>query len=470
MKKHTVEKIGGTSMSNFDLLINNIFIGGRKGEELYNRIFVVSAYGGITNMLLEHKKTGEEGVFGLYAKGDPKWKLALKDVETEMCKINSNLAANSGLDLEKAYEFVKFRISGLESCLVDLRKLCSYGHFDIADYLPACREMLSAVGEAHSAYNSTLILQSMGVNAICVDLSGWREEEKYDMEDKIAEAMKDIDLTTQLPIVTGYTKCNEGIMQMFDRGYSEITFSKLALITEAKEGIIHKEFHLSTGDPKLMGQDKVRIIGETNFDIADQLADLGMEAIHPKASKEMAAKNISIRVKNAFEPDHPGTLISRDYISPEPRVEMVLGKKNMLALEVYDPSMVGEPGYDYKILEFLDKHRVSYIAKSSNANTITHYIDANAKSLKECLEELKACFHYARVSTKPIAMVVATGSNMQIPGLLAKAASALANAEINILAVSQCIRQVNMQFIIEEDKFDLGLKTLHQALVEDKIV
>ncbi len=454
-------------MSNFDLLINNIFIGNRKGDELYNRMFVVSAYGGITNMLLEHKKTGEPGVYALYASGDPSWKEALQAVEDEMCRINSRLAEKASLDLEKAYEFVKYRISGLEACLSDLRRLCSYGHFALEDYLPACREMLSAVGEAHSAFNSTLILQSMGVNAVFVDLSGWREEDTYDMEEKIRIATKDLDVKNQLPIITGYTKCKEGIMTIYDRGYSEITFSKLAIITDAVEGIIHKEFHLSTGDPKLIGEDKVRIIGETNFDIADQLADLGMEAIHPRASKEMAAKNIAIRVKNAFEPDHPGTTISTGYISPEPRVEMILGKRDMLAIEVYDPGMVGEPGYDYKILEYLDKHKVSYIAKSTNANTITHYVDACAKHLEKCLEEIRSCFEYGRIRTEEIAMIAVTGTNMKEPGLLAKASGALAAEGINVLGFSQCMRQVNMQFITSPDDFDRGIKVLHKALVED---
>lgn len=454
-------------MSNFDLLINNIFIGDRSGEDLYNRMFVVSAYGGITNMLLEHKKTGEPGVYALFAAGDPSWKDALKGVEDEMCRINSRLAEKSGLDLEKAYEFVKYRISGLEACLSDLRRLCSYGHFELEDYLPACREMLSAVGEAHSAHNSTLILQSMGVNATFVDLSGWKEEITLDMDEKIRQAVNELDVTKELPIITGYTKCKEGIMTMYDRGYSEITFSKLAIISDAVEGIIHKEFHLSTGDPKLIGEDKVKIIGETNFDIADQLADLGMEAIHPRASKEMAAKNIAIRVKNAFEPDHPGTIISTGYISPEPRVEMVLGKKDMMAIEVYDPGMVGEPGYDYKILEHLDKHRVSYIAKSTNANTITHYVDAYAKQLTNCIAELRACFQGARIRTENIAMIAVTGSNMKEPGLLAKAADSLAQEGINVLGFSQCMRQVNMQFIISPDDFDCGIKVLHKALVEE---
>ena len=73
MGLHTVEKIGGTSMSRFGELLDNIFIGNRTGEELYNRIFIVSAYGGITNLLLEDKKTGEPGIYGSFAAGDPVW-------------------------------------------------------------------------------------------------------------------------------------------------------------------------------------------------------------------------------------------------------------------------------------------------------------------------------------------------------------------------------------------------------------
>ena len=466
MANHTVEKIGGTSMSNFDLLVNNIFIGNRTGSDLYNRIFVVSAYGGITDLLLEHKKTGAPGVYSLYAEGNPDWRKVLRSVEDEMCQINSRLAEKSDLDLEKAYAFVKSRISGLESCLSDLSRLCSYGHFLIKDYLPACREMLSAVGEAHSAFNSTLILQGLGVNAKLVDLSGWMEEETYPMDEKIVRDIKAIDLETTLPIVTGYTKCREGIMTMYDRGYSEITFSKLALLTDAKEGIIHKEFHLSTGDPKLIGVNEVRIIGETNFDIADQLADLGMEAIHPKASKEMSIKNIAIRIKNAFEPDHPGTLISRDYISQTPRVEMILGKKNLTAIEVHDPAMVGTVGYDYKILRFLDDNKVSYITKSTNANTITHYVDGNSKGLEQCLADLKGFFPQAKITSNPVSVLVATGSNMKVMGLLAKASDALAIENIDILGFSQSTRQVTMQFIVNRKDFDNGIKVLHRALVE----
>ena len=164
--------------------------------------------------------------------------------------------------------------------------LRTFGHFKPAEYLPAAREFLAAVGEAHSAFNSALILQANGINARFVDLSGWKSMENHDLDSAIVSAFEGMDFAHEMPIVTGYVKCDQGIMKTFDRGYSEITFSKLAVLTHAREGVIHKEFHLSTGDPKLIGEDKVEVIGNTNFDIADQLSDMGMEAIHPKAAKQ----------------------------------------------------------------------------------------------------------------------------------------------------------------------------------------
>ena len=39
----------------------------------------------------------------------------------------------------------------------------------------------------------------------------------------------------------------------------------------------------------------------------------------------MELAGIPIRLKNTFEPDHPGTLITKDYVGERARVEMVTG-------------------------------------------------------------------------------------------------------------------------------------------------
>jgi aspartate kinase len=172
MGQHTVEKIGGTSMSRFDELMNTIIIGKRKANELYNRIFVVSAYGGITNLLLENKKTGAPGIYGSFAAGDnAAWQEKLESTRQEMLSINRGFA-NLGLDVQKADAFVNERMDGAKSCLMLLSKLGSFGHFNKDSYLPAARELLSCIGEAHSAFNSVNILHKHGIKAVFVDLSG----------------------------------------------------------------------------------------------------------------------------------------------------------------------------------------------------------------------------------------------------------------------------------------------------------
>jgi len=299
-----------------------------------------------------------------------------------------------------------------------------------------------------------------------VDLTGWRDTEIADMDTTIRQGFEGVDLAREMPIVTGYVKYDEGIMTRFDRGYSEITFSKVAVITGAREGIIHKEYHLSTGDPAIIGADKVRVIGNTNFDIADQLSDLDMEAIHSKASKEMELCNIPIRVKNAFDPEHAGTLIQRDYVSPEPRVEIICGRNDIIAIECFDPEMVGKAGYDYHLVKAFADTGISFIAKNTNANTITHMVPEKVKRLDECVELVRQRLPGAQVRTLPVGIVCVIGTNMRIPGLLFRAAKALANAGINVLGLDQALRQVNMQFIVSRDDFGRAIRELHREFVE----
>lgn len=453
-------------MSRFGEVMNNVIIGSRKGAELYNRVFVVSAYSGITNLLLEDKKTGEPGVYGHIARDNKNWPEALEKVRERMLEYNRSFEA-IGLNVSDADRFVNERIDAIRECLKYITFLRSAGHSRPSEYLPSTREFLAALGEAHSAYNSVDILKANGVNARFVDLSGWMSPDILSLNEAILSAFKDIEFDKEMPIVTGYVKYDEGIMKRFDRGYSEITFSKIAVLTDAKEGIIHKEFHLSTGDPKLIGVDKVQIIGNTNFDIADQLSDMDMEAIHSKAAKEMEMKNIPIRIKNAFDPEHPGTLISRDYISPAPRVEMICGRSDLIALEVHDPEMVGGVGYDHKLTEFLARNGINYIAKNTNANTITHYIPQKSKNIEACMAEMRKAFVHATVTGTPVAVVSVIGTNMKIPGFLAKAAKALYEADINVLALDQVMRQVNIQFIVSRDDFKKAQIVLHREFVEN---
>jgi aspartate kinase len=92
LPNHSVEKIGGTSMCDYVSVRDNIILQPVNKGELYQRVFVVSAYGGLTDKLLEHKKNGKPGVYALFANGvnDDSWLTGLLDLKQEMLNINAS--------------------------------------------------------------------------------------------------------------------------------------------------------------------------------------------------------------------------------------------------------------------------------------------------------------------------------------------------------------------------------------------
>ncbi|KRS15898.1 aspartate kinase [Roseovarius indicus] len=465
--KHTVEKIGGTSMSRVNELLDTLLIGEREGSDLYHRIFVVSAFGGITDLLLEHKKSGRPGVYGLFANDDNDhgWLDALSSVGDAMCEAHRKVLTHPG-DQNMADEFVRERIEGARSCLFDLQRLCSFGHFRLSSHMLVIRELLSGLGEAHSAFVTALLLQRNGVDARFVDLSGWRDESEHTLKERIAAGLDDIDLTRELPIVTGYAQCTEGLMREYDRGYSEVTFSNIAAHTGAHEAIIHKEFHLSSADPGLVGVENARKLGHTNYDVADQLANMGMEAIHPNAAKILRRAGITLRVTNAFEPGDPGTLIDEEK-AEHPGVEIVTGL-DVVALELFEQDMVGVKGYDATALEALKRHNVWIVSKTSNANNITHYIQASLKTAKRVIREIEEVYPQAEVTARAVSLVAVIGRDLTGERVLGHGLQALHEAGIDVVAAQQTPRNVDAQFVVPRDSADDAVKCLHDAFVSGK--
>ncbi len=455
----TVEKIGGTSMTALHDVLKNIILFNRTGDELYNRIFVVSAFSGVTNLLLENKKTGAPGVYHLIASYQD-FHSALNELIVKLQDINKNYV-ELGLDLTAADQFIEKRVRDAQKYLENLVNILASGYVSQEGILQAAREILASIGETHSAFNFTNILQNKGINATCIDLSGFDDHNSYTIDQRIKEAFKDIDFSKTICIVTGYAKGTEGIMREFDRGYSEVTFSKIAVAVQPQEAIIHKEYHLCTADPVLVGLNNCKPVGFTNYDVADQLADVGMEAIHPKASKPLEINNINLRIKNTFEPEHPGTLITQDYVSKEKRVEVITGTEKVLIIDIYDPLMVGNVGSDLQIMQVFFNHSVSYSYKATSANSISVVIwekDFKQKLIDELEEK------FEKITVEKAAMVCIIGSNIDQPGLLAKSAAGLAAENINIKSCGFSLRKVNIQFLVAREEFGKAIIALNKAM------
>lgn len=455
----SVEKIGGTSMSAFKQVLSNIIL--FEPDKIYNRIYVVSAYAGVTNWLLEDKKTQAPGIYHYFVQGKNFHK-QLGELTQKLKDLNKNYE-DLDLNLQEADKFIENRIQEAQRYLDSLADVLASGYLVKENIFQAAREILASIGESHSAFNAVNILQNKGYHATLVDLSGFQDPEALTIDQRIQKSLSVIDFSKTICIVTGYTKGTEGIMREFDRGYSEVTFSKVAVAVKADEAIIHKEYHLSSADPNIVGLENCVPVGFTNYDVADQLADVGMEAIHPKAAKPLEINGIALRIKNTFEPKHPGTLITKNYVCPDSRVEIITGSEKVMILDIHDPLMVGSVGYDLGIMQELEKFKVSYIFKTTSANSISMVIWE-----KDCKDELVQVLQskYETITARKAAIVCLIGTNINQPGMLARTAQTLADNQINIISIGCAMRQVNIQLVIERNYFQKAIKVLNQTFTK----
>ncbi|MFN3315394.1 MAG: aspartate kinase [Raineya sp.] len=455
----SVEKIGGTSMSAFKQVLSNIIL--FEPDKIYNRIYVVSAYAGVTNWLLEDKKTQAPGIYHYFVQGKNFHK-QLEELTQKLKDLNKNYV-ELGLNLQEADKFIENRVQEARRYLDSLADVLASGYLVKENIFQAAREILASIGESHSAFNAVNILQNKGYHATLVDLSGFQDPEALTIDQRIQKSLSVIDFSKTICIVTGYTKGTEGIMREFDRGYSEVTFSKVAVAVKADEAIIHKEYHLSSADPNIVGVENCVPVGFTNYDVADQLADVGMEAIHPKAAKPLEINGIALRIKNTFEPNHPGTLITKNYVCQDSRIEIITGSDKVMILDIHDPLMVGSVGYDLRIMQELEKFKVSYIFKTTSANSISMVIWE-----KDCKDELIQVLQskYETITTRKAAIVCLIGTNINQPGMLARTAQTLADNQINIISIGCAMRQVNIQVVIERNYFKEAIKVLNQTFTK----
>ena len=75
-------------MSRFSEVLSNVIL--RDPGNVYGRIYIVSAYAGITDLLLEHKKSGKPGVYTAFAQQGP-YAEALEAVKARFFELNASM-------------------------------------------------------------------------------------------------------------------------------------------------------------------------------------------------------------------------------------------------------------------------------------------------------------------------------------------------------------------------------------------
>ncbi|HJJ88953.1 MAG TPA: aspartate kinase, partial [Methanocorpusculum sp.] len=151
-------------------------------------------------------------------------------------------------------------------------------------------------------------------------------------------------LTEQIPVIMGYMGCTaDGAITTLGRSGSDYSGTIIGAGINADEILIWTDVDgVMTTDPRLIPE--ARIIKSISFLEMMDMSYFGAKVIHPRALVPAMQKNIPVRVKNTFNPEHPGTVVIRKPHADKRIVKAVSLIQNSCLVKVSGSIMTGKPG------------------------------------------------------------------------------------------------------------------------------
>ncbi len=455
-----VLKFGGSSVATADRIQNIIEI----LKAYYSRgekfAVVFSAMGGITDSLIEMGQ--------LAAQGDDAY-LEVFDRFSERY-----LEAAGQLLQDPRRSQVIAELTHNHEVLKNLL----YGVFLVREASPRTMDYVLSFGERNAAFLIANVLRQQGVNAAYLDA---RKVIKTDKS--FGNAKVDLGLTfenvrdffsqnTEIQIVTGFIGSSKGgLTTTLGRGGSDYTASLLAAALDAEIIEIWTDVNgVLTADPRKVR--KAFTIERMSYSEAMEMAHFGAKVIYPPTLQPALDKRIPLVIKNTFNPQFAGTLISDQ---PDPNGRPVKGISSIghvALLTLQGSGLFGVPGIAGRLFSALAQASINVIliTQGSSEHSISFAIQPRwAAKAKKCVE---AAFEYEirQGVVDPVkveddlAVIAIIGERMRYqPGIAGRLFQALGKNGINAVAIAQGSSELNISVVINQADEAKALNALHEA-------
>lgn len=407
-----------------------------RARQAQRPVVVVSAHGGVTDLLLE---LGRNAPRGLTDTGP---------LERRHREILRELELPEDL---------------LDPLLANLRDLVR-GMKLVGEASPRALDHLASFGERCSARTIAAFFTRMGTPARAVDANeaGLRTDSTHGRarplpdDGRIARFFATL---RELPIVTGFIGANDqGHFTTLGRNGSDFSAALFGHALDAREIQIWKDVDaVMTADPKVVKD--ARPIPTMSFAEAAELAYYGSKVLHPATIQPAMDKSIPVRVLNTMRPDQPGTVILPQYDEPGVTVRAVVYKKGIHLITLVSPRMLQQHGFLARVFDAAARHEVDVDLVATSEVSITMTTDRG-----EHLERLAAeLAPIGQVSVEPRhALVCVVGAGIaRSTHVAAQMLGTLADAGIRVRAISQGAIKVNIAVVVGEADTDHAVRLLH---------
>ncbi|MCA6078222.1 bifunctional aspartate kinase/homoserine dehydrogenase I [Fulvivirga sedimenti] len=456
-----VLKFGGTSVAtpkNIELIRKIL------DEKTANSpvVVVVSAFGGITTLLLECGKQA--------AGGDENYSKPLAEITQRHIQMVKSLIGlkNQGKTLSK----IRILLNELE----DIYR----GIYLIRELSPKTIDRILSFGEIASSTIINDAFQDKGYNcrlANCQELiktnsqytrAQLKKEETYK---RIRKHFRESEASvTFAPGFIGSD--DEGNTTTLGRGGSDFTAAIFAAALKVKQLEIWTDVSgMMTADPRIVRS--AYVIRQITYEEAMELSHFGAKVIYPPTIQPVMEHDIPVLIKNTFHKDDPGTIITRDVPAGEDRLIRGLSSISNIALLNFSGSgMIGVPEYSHRFFKALSAASVNVIliTQASSEHSICVGISMDdAKNARQAIEsEFQVELHASRIDPllieENLSIVALVGSSMKEQvGVSGKMFSTLGQNGVNIKAIAQGSSEKNISVVIESNEVKKALNSLHES-------
>ncbi len=276
-------------------------------------------------------------------------------------------------------------------------------------------------------------------------------------------------------IVPGFVAKNEqGVPSTLGRGGSDFTAAIIGGALDLDKVLIYTDVNgMFTANPNLVPQ--AYSLKNISYEEAMELSHFGAKVLYPPTLQPLLDKNIEIHIRNTFEPEQPGTVISKSSKKNFRWVTGITHIDSIKLLNIEGSGMVGIPGFSKRFFEILFQEHINVvlITQASSEHSICIAVKADeAENAKEALDEaFEAEIAFKKIKPveieENVSIVALVGDRMKSHhGLSGKMFSALGNNNINIRAIAQGSSERNISAVIAKKDVTKALNTLHEQFFE----
>jgi len=276
-----------------------------------------------------------------------------------------------------------------------------------------------------------------------------------------------------IPVITGYYGTNvRGEVTTFGRGGSDYSAAILAACLDAAALEVWKDVEgFMTANPKVVGEDKARKIDRLAYDEAEELSYFGAEILHPRTIDPLRQQRISCVVKDIRDPEASGTVISEEYNHFVQIIKSIAVKRGIAMITVRGERPADAPGFAADVFQAMADASVSIDAIATSQIDISFTINSlQLPQACEALTHMQQEFVREWYYEDGLSLVGVVGFGLRsTPGIAWRVFKAMGTAEppINVEMIFQGGSEINISFVVKEDRVDQCLEVVHAELFEN---